>query len=582
ARGPLDGAAALAVPVYPIPPAPRVDGTNRLVLWGETPTDDITFGDLSYHRAGYRELHHLQPLVVRVTDSAGQPLPARITVTDMDDELVQLYYAERELTAVRPGVVYTADGEATVEVPPGQYKVHATRGTEWSMGVVVVGVGPDAGAGASFQLAREVDTTGFVAADTHIHTLTHSGHGDSSVEERLVTLAGEGVELAIATDHNHNTDYAPTQDAMGLNDWFTPAVGNEVSTPVGHFNGFPLDPKDPVPLHDVSDVVAIVGDMRARGAGVVILNHPRWPNHEDSPHGHLDLDHDTGAWVGDWACPFDALELINSQTSELTPMLLFRDWFALLNRGERLFAVGSSDSHTVGGVVGQGRTYVASNTDEPTAIDVDAAAHAIANGHSSISMGIFVDARLPEADGGGSVMGEQLRPCQTELHVRAPSWVTPRRLRLLANGRELAVYELEDEDPGRAFGAIVRPSFDLDWPWHDFYMVAVVEGDGVGSKAWPQINDYTLAATNPIFFDVDGDGEWHSPNELAASLIEEHGAEWDTLAALFDGVDDAVAWQLLEQAEAIHAERLRSAVEQLEARLGSLGSWMRAEEQAKK
>mgnify|MGYP001602924364 CR=1 FL=1 len=44
--------------------------------------------------------------------------------------------------------------------------------------------------------------------------------------------------------------------------------------------------------------------------------------------------------------------MINATTEEPTPMLLFRDWFALLNNGVRIFAVGSSDSHTVGEPVG--------------------------------------------------------------------------------------------------------------------------------------------------------------------------------------------------------------------------------------
>ena len=60
-------------------------------------------------------------------------------------------------------------------------------------------------------ISQEVDTPGFVAADTHLHTYSFSGHGDASLDERIFTLAGEGVELAIATDHNHFTDYKPQQ-----------------------------------------------------------------------------------------------------------------------------------------------------------------------------------------------------------------------------------------------------------------------------------------------------------------------------------------------------------------------------------
>ena len=51
-------------------------------------------------------------------------------------------------------------------------------------------------------LEREVDTRGWIAADTHIHTRTFSGHGDATLEETMLSIAGEGIELAVATDHN--------------------------------------------------------------------------------------------------------------------------------------------------------------------------------------------------------------------------------------------------------------------------------------------------------------------------------------------------------------------------------------------
>ncbi len=38
------------------------------------------------------------------------------------------------------------------------------------------------------------DTSGFIAADTHLHTLTFSGHDNAMVEDRLLTSASEGVE----------------------------------------------------------------------------------------------------------------------------------------------------------------------------------------------------------------------------------------------------------------------------------------------------------------------------------------------------------------------------------------------------
>src|SRR5262249_44406832 len=180
-------------------------------------------------------------------------------------------YGARLHTALRRGIAYTADGEATVELAPGDYTLVATRGTEWGIdrrAVTVARAAPGSAAVGPIALTidREVDTTGFIAADTHVHTLTFSGHGDASVEERMVTLAGEGVELAVATDHNHETDYRPVQEHMGLHEHFTPVIGDEVTTGVGHMNAFPLDPSLQTPDHTLKDWIALVDGMRAAGA----------------------------------------------------------------------------------------------------------------------------------------------------------------------------------------------------------------------------------------------------------------------------------------------------------------------------
>ncbi len=558
----LERSEPLETHYYAIPAGVLVDGENTFTLVGDVPGDDITVGEIRLHLRSFRELFDLRRVEVRVVErESATPLPARVTVLDSTGALAPLFYAERLSTAVRTGVVYTCDGLAGFELPPGDYRVFALRGTEWSLAQAPLPVTRDLHR-IQLELTRELDTTGFVACDTHIHTLTHSGHGDSSVEERQVTLAGEGIELAIATDHNHNTDYRPFQERMGLTAYYTPVVGNEVTTPIGHLNAFPLDPRDEVPPWDLHDMGQIVEGIRERGAIAITLNHPRWPDHDTGPHGVMQIDHHSGEWAGDWTCTYDALELINSDTEEPEPLLLFRDWFALLNRGIPLSAVGSSDSHTVGVVVGQGRTYVRSSTDDPAAIDVIECSRNIAAGHSSISMGIFVDARLGER----SVLGETLPGDalgHVELRVAAPSWVTPRRLLLFANGR--LVHESPITHPAGGEGMpkpldVTLPMDpSLDWPTHDYWLVAVVMGDDVGGAWWPLLNDYTLAATNPLFFDVDGDGACASARAQALEIVRAGGIGPEVVRNALGRVDTAVAAQLLHL---VRLEYLRRAHEQ--------------------
>jgi hypothetical protein len=527
---------------YTVPDGVLRKGTNRFVLEPDVPADDITVGEIRLWERPFRQVLDLRGVTVRVRDGAsGSGSPARVTFVDADGALAPVYYAETVSTAVREGVVYTGTGQLEAELAPGEYDVYATRGFEWSLGHQRLRV-DGAEHVIELELVREVDTTGFVACDTHVHTLTYSGHGDSSVEERVVTLAGEGVELAIATDHNHNTDYRPVQRTLALDSYFTPVVGNEVSTPVGHFNAFPLDPAEAVPPHDLRDFEAIVAGCRERGALAVILNHPRWPDHETGPYGVCGLDHFTGEPRREPIThPYDAMELINSQTEETEPMLLFQDWFALLNRGEHVMGVGSSDSHTVGGVVGQGRTYVRSSTDEPTAIDVEECARNVAAGRSSVSMGLFVDVR----SGGRSVMGELL-PAGTECEVRvaAPSWIRPERLTVFVNGVAVAEHELA--------GASGVP-FEVRFPLpataaertHDAWLTCVATGAPVGGPWWPQINPYTLGASNPVFLDADGDLAYASPRATAEALVARNGTEREAVETMLRASDQAVAVQLL-------------------------------------
>jgi len=535
----LDPSDGLIEVLCPVPARTLRDGSNHFELTTDQPEDDITFGRVRLIQAPYREVLNLRPVSVSVTSArTGEGSPARVSITTLDGAPVQAYFADSLHQAARLGVVYTDRGVAQFELPVGAYRIFATRGPEWSLAEASLTIQDTAPEGEMHEvrlaITREVDTTGYVACDTHIHTLTFSGHGDSSVEERLVTLAGEGVELAISTDHNHNTDYRPYQERLGLSEYFTTVVGNEVTTPIGHFNGFPLSPDDEVPPHDLTDLITLVDGIRARGALAVVLNHPRWPAHETGPFGVIELNHFTGSGktpaLSEY--PFDAMELANSCTEEKSPMLLFQDWFSLLNRGEHVFAVGSSDSHTVGRPVGGGRTYVRSVTDDPALIDVDAACKSIAEGRTSLSMGIYVEGsvRVPGDRGvyaSGDVVPASEGIFSAHLRVQAASWVRPREATLFYNGKEWKRFQLSTL-PATATDLELECGVSAPSAWHDAWIVWVVTGDGTDDAYWPLVNDYTLGATNPVFLDSSGDGEYQSPRETAIELVRTHGTNPST------------------------------------------------------
>ncbi len=545
----LERNTALEEIYYVIPAGLLKEGANAFELKPEEPDDDITIGEIRLWTRSLRDVLQLRTVRVTVKDARSQEaLPARVTFVRPavigEGSLPRIFAKENEALAIRRGVVYTSGGELEVDLPQGDYEVFAARGMEWSVASSKLSLTSDSQ--VHLELTREVNTEGFIACDTHIHTLTHSGHGDSTVEERMVTLAGEGVELAVATDHNHNTNYRPTQERMGLNRYFTPTTGNEITTPIGHFNAFPLDPEAAVPLHDSRDIEAIVKDARDKGAQAVILNHPRWPDHERGPYGTCGLDHHTGeARSNPMSHPYDAIELINSQTEEKDPMLLFRDWFALRNAGIDVTGVASSDSHTVGGVVGQGRTYLRSSSDDPARIDVSEAAANLVQGRSSLSMGIFVDVQ----HAGRSVMGEllsvgELTSTPLKARIAAPSWVRPRTLTTFVNGhavQEISLITHPDEP--------YDETIELSYRGHsqDAWVCIIVTGDAVDGPYWPQLNPYTLGASNPISIDADGDQLCSSPKAMAQELLAKAGTAPEAVARLLPQIDSATAIHVLHQ-----------------------------------
>ncbi|MSU63885.1 MAG: hypothetical protein EXS31_16085 [Pedosphaera sp.] len=540
---------------YAIPPETLRAGENMLSIVPFDPKDDIAIGVCYLWEKSLREAAKLVTVQVRVRDEATlQPLPARITIADKKDKLVELFNATNQTTAVRNGIVYTSRGETTFDVPEGEYVVYVTRGMEWSRIRQPIVATRSAPPTVDADLRREVNTTGFVAADTHIHTVTFSKHGDASLDERMITIAGEGVEFAVSTDHNHHTDYRPPQTKAGLQSFFTPVTGNEVTTEVGHFNGFPLPPGGKIPDYKQSDWVKLISDIRMKGARVVTLNHPRWPSTNKGPFGVLNLNRGSGDRVTGSKFTFDAMELVNSATSlQKDPLYLFQDWFSLLNHGEHITAVGSSDSHTVYDPVGQGRTYVRSSTDEPSAINVDEVCENFLAGDTSISLGIFADVTVNGRFKMGKIVPARNRKVEVALRVTAPAWITPQRGIVFLNGIAAAEMNVPTES-GHATDALLK--FILPTPAHDAHLVCVVLGAGVKEPCWTTYENYTLAATNPLYLDVDGDGRYSSPREIARTLLGRFEGDTKKLRKMMSQTDEVIAVQMMSLARADALERL--------------------------
>ena len=539
------------------------DGANTLIIEPPAQADDIVIDRITLDEHPVHEAVGRVWMDVSVTDvETGAPLPCRITVTDDGGALAPLVVEPRSRLAARSGVVYTPDGRARIGLPPGRMTVFASRGFEYGVATQTITLVEGRSHTIDMAIRHEVPTPGLVACDTHVHTLTLSGHGDATIDERVVTLAGEGVELPAATDHDVFANLDPVASRQGVRSFFTPVVGDEVTTGAGHFNAFPFPIGGPVPDHGITDWSRLLRAIRLAtvpGSSVVILNHPRDLHAGFRPFDPSRFNAVTGSHRRG-ALGVDAIEVINSGALQSDPMQLVRDWMAVVNHGERVTAVGGSDSHDVARfIVGQGRTYLACRDDDPSRIDVAAACRALREGRASVSLGLLttvtVDGRFHVGDlATGS--GPTVRITVT---VLGPSWSSVDRVELFADGVKLQEQRFVGENSSRP-GTKAEVTWEIPRPQHDAYLVAVASGPGVTAPFWAIPRPYqptsrawtprVLGIANPIYLDADGDSAWTSPKGYADRLIGRAGTEAAQIVPALAPADAAVAAQAAELCQA--------------------------------
>lgn len=546
------------VHALPVPPGVLRDGTNTLAILPPTAVDDIVVGDFRLAPTPVTQTLGQAILDLAAHDGSmkgGEWWPCRFTIVDQAGALAAVRLATAETNGVsaaaRPGVVYAGTGRVRVGVTPGTYTVFASRGFEYSVVTQVVTVAAGQTANKFFGLRRTVPTHGWIAADTHIHTFTKSRHGDATEDERMLTIAGEGIELAVATDHNVHADYTEAAQRTRLAGRFTSVIGNEVTTKAGHFNAFPIQPGSPVADFSTTNWPALIKGIRATpGVQVITLNHPRDLHSGFVPLGPANFNPVSGAALRGQEFAFDGLEVITSAAMQSDIMLLFRDWFALLNHGHRVTALGSSDTHDVSRfILGQGRTYVRCVDTNPAAINVDTACRSLREGRALVSFGLLADLVVNDRFGVGDLALRGQRGVTAVVTVLGPTWVQADQVELFANGMRVAGQKIA---PVRGVTKL-RLAFKLPRFKHDYHLVAIASGPGVTAPFWETPRPYqpsskvftprVLGATNPVWVDADGDGKFTPARAYAEELVKRHGPDAAKLFPALAAYDEAVAVQ---------------------------------------
>lgn len=557
---------------FAVPPDRLRDGDNQLVIESSSDRpDDIEVGPITLISQPPAELLRQAELQVRILDSSsGRTIPGRITILTADGVLQELGNQSTESMAVRPGVVYCL-GQARLQLPSGEFTIHAGRGLEWSVATARVELKADSLTMLDLVITREVDTSGWVACDTHVHTLTHSGHGDATIEERMLTLAGEGIEFPIATDHNKHIDYRPVSERLGTSSYFTPVVGNEFTTRLGHFNIFPISPDAAVADQTRTTWDELFEQIHETpGVEIIILNHPRDVHSGFRPFGpahHLAI---AGRNLDGWTLKANAMEVVNSAAQQTDINRLLADWMALLNSGHRITPVGCSDSHDVARhFVGQGRTYIRMDDTDPGHLDREAAIASLRAGKVHVSCGLLIDlqvcpVRSPNhSRGPGELVSTRDRSVEAIITVSGPSWTEGvSEIELYQNGRLIRSVDVSATRritgrPEATGGILARRTFTLrDLP-HDVTLIAVARGPAVKDLFWPIAKPYqptathwdaqAIAVSGAVYVDGDGDASFQSAAELAGQIIDSldsRSTEPDAaLIGKLSGLDESVSIQ---------------------------------------
>ena len=425
-------------------------------------------------------------------------------------------------------------------------------------------------ADCKLSIRREVPTPGYVACDTHIHTLTHSGHGDATVQERMITLAAECIELAIATDHNVHIDHDAFARKVGVRQYFTPVIGNEVTTPTGHFNIFPVRRGAAIPDYKTKDWGEVLDRIyRTPDVKVAILNHARDTHGGVRPFGPQRFNDVVGENLDGWAMRFNAMEVLNSSAAQTDVFRLFHDWMALLNRGRSVTPVGSSDSHDVARhFVGQGRTYIRCQDTDPGSIDVDSAVANFLQGRVNVSYGLLTELTVENKYRSGELAQVPSDTIRVSARVLGPHWTKATNLTLYANGqpiREVAIPpDATDDSTGakRPMGVKWEQTWSLPRPAHDIHLVALASGPGIDLPYWKTAKPYqpdsaawkarVIGCSGAVRIDCDQDGRFRSAYDYALRLIDVGPDEPAELFKRLAGYDQAVA------AQAAHLYQQRS------------------------
>ena len=281
--------------------------------------------------------------------------------------------------------------------------------------------------------------------------------------DRVIANAAEGLEVAVASEHNVVADLEPIVRELHLEGALVQIAGDELTTdasrkPWGHANVWPLavDASKPrngaPPVRDLTAHEIFEALRKGAGAADVVLqvNHPR-----TGVTGYFDqLKFDRARGEGTepgYDAAFDALEVWNGRNVESRQPVI-DDWRALLRTGHPVTATADTDTH---GIVGQEpgypRTLVRVDDDAHLAAWDAARTADLVRGVKGRRDVVLTNGPMLRVSANGAPIGgvAKGRLVTVKVHVECAPWIDVDTVRV-ARAREVAGDAGEREAKARA------------------------------------------------------------------------------------------------------------------------------------
>lgn len=438
---------------------------------------------------------------VRTLDATtNQPTPTRIHLKASDGKM----YAPDDAYARVTGVgdrIFHQTGTFRVEVPVGPVTIEAVKGFEYIPAKVIVQARDGQGAQIDLKLQplTNLSARGWYNGSTHVH-MNYAGNLHNTPANLMMMSAAEDQDMVneqVANKDNRILDYQHFIPGGKPHPISTPerlmVVGQEYRPAFyGHVFMFQLRDHLISPFTTGYEGTAVESlypsntDMlrKARAQGATVGYVHAFGGSKDPLSANLGAG--KGYIVDAALGTTDALEWSYPNTSSFYP------WYATLNNGLRVTAVGGEDSISSmhnSKLVGSARTYVHTGD---RGLDADAWFEGLRSGHAFVSTGPLVELTVNDRMPGEEV---KLPAAGGEITVAARvQSITPlESVTLVRNGEVIEKIPLSKDRKGAQFTKKLRVAHS---GWYH------LRAEGNPKERYPFDAEFAQAFTNPVWVTV--------------------------------------------------------------------------------